>query len=516
MGLNNIIERFQKWDNKKKIAAILLLVGAISTIVLLISWATTPPYSVLFSNLQQEDAGLIIQKLQEMKVPFKARPEGILVPADRVYELRLQLAGMGLPQGGGVGYEIFDRTGLSTTEFVQKVNYKRALQGELARTIRSLREVKDCRIHLSIPEKSIFTTEEERPKASVLLKLLPGRRLTQKQVEGIVHLVASSVNGLETGDVTVVDQSGNILTTKEDEIAMLSNSQIEYQRNLERDIERRVVGILEPVVGKEKVRAKASVTVDFTRKEETLEQYDPDGQVVRSQQNSLEQKITPTNSGVPGVKSNLPGKRASKKGSTGGIRKKTEVLNYEISKVVSHVVRPTGTLKRLTLAVIVDGNYHKDEKTGKSVFEPRSAEELKKYEEIVKKAVGFSAERGDAIQVLSLPFKQTSTPAEVEAAGGFDYERYIIPAIRYGTITLLALLAFLFFIRPLIKQLSVKPVPVRVTATGGQAPTPEIEGGKIQRAITQEEKKDEVIEWARQHPEQAALLIKQWVEEEES
>ncbi len=511
MGLANIIEQVRQWDSRRKLIASVLLILSFASIIMLFSWASAPDYQVLFSNLQTEDAGMIIQKLGEMKVPYKATSRGILVPADRVYELRLQLAGMGLPQGGGIGYEIFDRTGLGTTDFVQKVNYRRALQGELARTIRSLQEVADCRIHLSIPEKSIFSDSEDHPKASVLLKLRPGVRLSRTQVQGIVHLVSSSVEGLTIDNVTVVDQRGNVLTSPADEVASLSNSQIEYQRNLEKDIERRVVSILEPVVGKDKVRARASVTVDFTRKEETVEQYDPDGQVVRSEQKTVEQKLVAGTAGVPGVQSNLPKRRSrGRRTSEEGLRKKTETLNYEISKIVSHVVRPTGTLKRLSLAVLVDGRYSKDEKTGESVFQPRTEEELRQYEEIVKRAVGFSAERGDAVQVISLPFSQQEEPM-AEARKGFDYQRYILPAVRYGTILVLSFLVFLFLVKPLMKQLSMKPPKRAMPMGGGQSLTQEIGAAVRPKEI---ERKDEIVEWAKNNPEQAAFLIKQWVEEE--
>ncbi|HEC97902.1 MAG TPA: flagellar M-ring protein FliF, partial [Nitrospirae bacterium] len=286
----NILDIVGKWDTKKKITLSILLVLTIASIVLLLTWAQMPDYRMLYSNLQADDAGLIVQKLQEMKAPYKTTSTGILVPSDKVYELRIQLAAMGLPQGGGTGYEIFDKTGLGTTEFVQKVNLKRALQGELSRTIRSLQEVSDCRVHLSMPERSIFTDRDEKPKASVLLKLHPGETLSRSQVQGIVHLVAGSVESLTPNNITIVDNRGNILTTRENEGLQLNNTQHDYQKGLERDIEKRIISIIEPVVGKDKVKAKASVSIDFTRTEETQETYDPDGQVVRSQQKLTEQK----------------------------------------------------------------------------------------------------------------------------------------------------------------------------------------------------------------------------------
>ncbi|HEB75360.1 MAG TPA: flagellar M-ring protein FliF [Nitrospirae bacterium] len=502
----NILETINKWDTRKKVILGVLLVFAIASIVLLVAWAQMPDYQVLYSNLPPEDAGLIMQKLKEMKVPYKTVSTGILVPSERVYELRLELATMGLPQGGGMGYEIFDKTGLGTTEFVQKVNLKRALQGELSRTIRSLQEVVDCRVHLSIPERSIFTGSDEKPKASVLLRLRPGVKLSRSQIQGIVHLVAGSVESLTPDNVTVVDSRGNVLTAREDESVMLSNTQRDYQRGIERDIEKRIISIIEPVVGKDKVKAKANVSIDFTRIEETQEAYDPDGQVVRSQQSLLEQKTDTTVAGVPGVQSNLPNRQAGGAASgQAGLRRKTETVNYEISKTVSRIIKPTGTIKRLSIAVLVDGTYVKDDKTGELKYVPRTEEDLRSYEEIVKKAVGYSEERGDEVKVMNMAFQ---TPAEIEDTPEKpDYTRYIIPAARYGTILILSVLVFLFLVRPLIAYLrQQQPTPAAPPAL--QPPTPEIEG----REAPKELPRDEIIEWARNNPQQAATLIKKWTE----
>ncbi len=500
----NILDIVGKWDTKRKITLSILLVLTIASIVLLLTWAQMPDYRVLYSNLQADDAGLIVQKLQEMKVPYKTTSTGILVPSDKVYELRIQLAAMGLPQGGGTGYEIFDKTGLGTTEFVQKVNLKRALQGELSRTIRSLQEVSDCRVHLSMPERSIFTSRDEKPKASVLLKLHPGETLSRSQVQGIVHLVAGSVESLTPNNITIVDNRGNILTTRENEGLQLNNTQHDYQKGIERDLEKRIISIIEPVVGKDKVKAKASVSIDFTRTEETQETYDPDGQVVRSQQKLTEQKTGGMVAGVPGVQSNLPGKRAGRStADKAGLRKQTETINYEISKTVSHVVKPTGTIKRLTVAVLVDGTYLKDEKSGEMKYVPRTEEDLKSYEEIIKKAVGYSVERGDELKVINMAFH--TQPEVVETPEQMDYTKYIIPAARYATILILSILVLLFLIRPLLaylKQQSAAPV-----SSASQTLTPELEGKAAPREIPHG---DDIVEWARNNPQQAATLIKKW------
>ncbi|NOY38731.1 MAG: flagellar M-ring protein FliF [Nitrospirae bacterium] len=499
----NILDIVNKWDTKRKITLSILLVLTIASIVLLITWAQKPDYQVLYSNLRAEDAGLMVQKLKEMKIPYKTTPSGILVPSDKVYELRIQLAAMGLPQGGSMGYEIFDKTGLGTTEFVQKVNLKRALQGELSRTIRSLQEVSDCRVHLSMPERSIFTSTDEKPKASVLLKLRPGVTLSRSQIRGIVHLVSGSVESLTPNNVTIVDNRGNVLTIEEDESLQLNNTQRDYQKGLELDIEKRIISIIEPVVGKDKVKAKASMSIDFTRTEETQETYDPDGQVVRSQQKLTEQKTGGMVAGVPGVQSNMPNKSVGRSAANKtGLRKQTETVNYEISKTVSHVIKPTGTIKRLTVAVLIDGTYLKDEKSGEMKYVARTEEDLKSYEEIIKKAVGYSEERGDEVKVINMPFH--AQPEVIETPEQVDYTKYIIPAARYGTILILSVLVLLFLIRPLLAYLKQQTTPPASPAP--QTLTTELEGKPAPREIP----RDEIVEWARNNPKQAATLIKKW------
>lgn len=292
----------------KKILALLVVIALVITAgILLMTWSQKADQQLLFSNLSDEDAGAIIQKLNEQKIPYTATGGGIMVPADKVYEVRLQLASQGLPQGGGVGFELFDKTSFTMTDFVQKLDYRRALQGELARTIRSLAEVEQCRIHLAIPEKTLFMQKDEKPKASVLLKLRPGRRLSQSQVQGIVHLVSSSIEGLDAKDVTVVNNDGDMLTSDVDENFAETGSQFEYERTYEHDMEAKIISMLEPVVGKGKAKARVAVSFDFTKTEKTEEKYDPDSQVARSEQRNTEKSTGGTNGGIPGIASNLPG-----------------------------------------------------------------------------------------------------------------------------------------------------------------------------------------------------------------
>lgn len=501
-----LIDTIRQWDTRRKIGLLAVLVIVLSSFVLLFAWIQRPDYAVLYSGLQPEDAGKVIQQLRQMRVPYEAKDGAIYVPVEKVYELRMELASMGLPEGGVVGYEIFDRTGISTTEFVQKVNLRRAVQGELARTIRTLQEISDCRVHISMPERSIFVRDNEPAKASVVVELKPGAVLTRKQVMGIVHLVSSSVEGLSPENVKVIDQRGNILNPSEGSEMGLSSSQIEYKRMIEKDLQERVLKLLEPVVGRSGVAVQASVDIDFKKIEETKEVYDPEGQVVRSEEKTTEMNQGQTTQGVPGVTSNVAGRQIRGRGSSqAGLRKQSEIINYEISRSMSRIVYPSGQIKRISLSVIVDGTYVKDPKTQKEEFVPRSQAELAKYEELIKAAIGFNEERADVVKVVSLPIKKEEMPLE-EAPVENPYLRYILPGIRYLVTVVLALMLFLFVIRPLLKSLKA-PAPVQ---RGKTVPPSEIPAEERPQAIAQQ--KDEIKEWAKNHPEQAALLIKQWVE----
>ncbi len=506
-----MIKKIQEWFNslepKKKVALLVVLAVSLGGIILFAFLSREMEYQVLYTNLSDEDSGQIIQKLKEMRVPYRVTSRGIMVPSDRVYSLRLELAALGLPQGGGVGFEIFDKRDFTMTDFVQRLNYQRALQGELARTIRSLQEVEFCRVHLAIPEKGLFAKEGERPKASVFLKLRPGRRLSQSQIQGIVHLVASSVDGLSPEDVTVVDSSGTLLSSPgRGELIALTQNQLEFQQTVEKTLEDRVVAILEPVVGKGKVRAKVSAQIDFTKIEKTEERYDPESQVARSEQKITEKTNRTAPGGIPGVASNIPGKTGTALSATSYSEKKSETVNYEISKTVSHTVVAPGEIKRLTVVALVDGTYIQAEGTKEKKYIPRTEEEMKRFEEMVKNAVGFVAERGDDVRVINMPF--TEEPIMIEERP--DVSKEIVPVVitvaKYSLPILGLILLFLFVIRPIIKAITtpVRRVEMKVPAT-----VAEIEKAMELQGI----RRPDILEWARKNPQKAAQLIKGWIEE---
>ncbi len=516
--MQNIIETIKNWPIKQKIIFFSIIFFSVAGMVILFSWLQSADYRILYSNLIEDDIALIVQQMKEMKIPYKIEFGNVLVPSNMVYDLRLQFAAQGLPHGGSIGFELFDKNNFGTTNFVQKINFRRALQGELARTIRSVTEVDQCRVHLSIPEKSIFVTEKEKPRASILIKLKPGRRLTQSQVQGMVHLISSSVEGLDPNDVTIVNNRGEMLTHQTDDGIGFSSSQLEYQNNYEKAMESRIRDILEPVVGRGKVRAKVTATVDFTRRESTEERFDPDGQVARSEQKDTEKEMTAGKGGVPGVASNLPGK--AKVSSSANIlsQKKNETINYEISKVTKHVINSFGDIKRLTAAVLVDGVYTKQEGSGEMKYVPRSEEELKRYEDLAKKAIGFTEERGDEAKVVNMPFQVV--PREEFSESPREYLPSVITMARYVVPLLIAFFFFLFVLRPLTKALSVPQanqkipeLPLSQAATG-------LEGGIHPKEIPSEEipkvksMKNNVIEWVKKNPQQATNLVKGWMDED--
>ena len=527
MNMPKIIESFLALNNAKKVTYIVMLGAGLWAVAALFNWASQPQYQVLYSNLSQDDAASIVEELQSRRIPYRVGGGGVVsVPQDKIYETRLQLAGTGLPKGGGVGFEIFDKTGFGVSEFTQKINYLRAIQGELSRTIGWLSEIETARVHIVVPERKIFLDDEDKTSASVVVKLRGGRRLKYNQVQGIVHLVSSSVMGLHPQNVTIVDTEGNMLTKPMDGdgVNALTSSQLEYQRGVEKDIERRIKGILEPVVGIGKVKASASVDIDFKRVEKTEERFDPDSVAVRSEQRNKENfSGAGAALGVPGVLSNTSkgGAGGSKGSSPSRSNRQNEVINYEISKVLSKIVEPSGVIKRMSVAVLVDGRYKdvenpKGEKTKE--YSARSDEEIKKFEGLIKNAIGFVAERGDAVQVVNIPFETQSKVAEdvqpVAEPGVF--QKYLPSIIRYGVITFLSLLLFLLVLRPLINGLNTTSSSAGGSSAEGALPDAlrALEEGIEQKALSPAmDIKKRVVELVKENPKQAAQILKTWVKE---
>ncbi len=507
---DNMIDWVKGLPIPKKLMFLGGLTLAISALILTIIIIQTPSYQILFSNLNDEDAGLIVQKLKEQKIPYKFEGNVIKVPHDKVHDLRLQLASQGLPQGGGIGFELFDKTNLSTTDFVQKLNYRRALQGELSRTIMALPEIEQCRVHLAVPEKSVFVRATEKPKASVFVKLKSGKRLSKAQVDGIVHLVANSVEGLDSKDVTVVDSKGEMLTSVSDDTIGMTNSQLERQQTIEKDLENRIITMLEPVVGKNKIRAKVAVSLNLSKTEKTEERYDPEGQVARSEQKISEKSLTGSTGGVPGITSNLPGKTqppsASIKGQTD---KKNEIINYEISKTTSHHVIGPGEIKRLSAAILVDGSYSTQQDTKEVKYVARTEEEIKQFEEMAKRAIGFISDRGDDIKVVNMPFE--AVPAEEITPPKKEIIPIVLEVLKYLLPIIALILFFIFVIKPLMRVATTPKAAEKLSLPADNVQL-QIDQEKIKK-LTAKNPKELVIEWAKNNPKEATSLIKGWLNE---
>ena len=445
---------FKALTPSKRLSIIIVAAVSLISIGMFISFVNQDEYRVLFSNLSAEDTENIIARLKEKGISYKVGSAGdsILVSSERVSELRLDLASLGLPQGGGVGFEIFDRKNFGATEFVQRLNYQRALQGELSRTINSLDEVQYSRVHIVTPKRSLFANEQEKPTASVIIKLKPSRRLQASQVEGIAHLVARSVEGLQPEEITILGSRGNILSKvqSESKSSKMTDSQREYQKSIEEDLVNKIQTILERVVGRGNAVARVSASLDFTSIEKTEEVYDSEEPVPRSLHRKTKISYAPIKAGESTVS---PIKKETNDSYNTEQEEKDETINYEINRVVSKTVMPVGKINRLSVAVLVDGIYHKDNK-GLEEFQPRSKKEMKSLEGIVKNSVGFNASRGDQIVVTSIPFKKIEfETGSNEGSFWGNGLIFLMPLMKYF-ISLIALIFVVFFIlRPLVKLL---------------------------------------------------------------
>lgn len=488
--------------------------GSLGLILGVSWWLERPIYRTLFSDLSAKDAAAIISQLRAEKVPYRLVQGGtaIEVPAERLYELRLDLASQGLPEGGGVGFEVFDKQSLGMTDFMQRINYQRALQGELSRTISWLGGVESARVHLAIPERSLFVSQERRPSASVVVRLARGRTLSPAQVDGIVHLVAASVEGMNPDAVTVVDETGHVLTPERQQGELgagVSGAALAYRQALERSYEERIESLLAPVVGRGNVIARVSATLDFARVERTEESVDPDRTALVSQRTVREesQQAQPA-TGTPGAGGNLTNEPAASQAGPHSERRE-ETASYEVTKIVSHTVAPAGAIKRLSVAVLVAGTYR--EAGGKREFVPRPQEELDRYRELVKNAVGLSEERGDRIEVSSVPF----APPEKEAGGGLlALAGRWAPSLAVRVLGLaFALVAVLYGLRPALLALATRQ-PVGRRALLGPAAQRALPPGGLGGAVAELAAENQAV--AEKHPERAAQLIRQWLEEREA
>lgn len=461
---------------------LMILVAVIGGSVIGLSFLQKEEYQPLFVGLSTEDASMVVAKLKEQKIPYQLGVSGttISVPKERVSDVRLLLASQNsLPGGGGVGLELFDKTNYGMTEFMQNVNYKRAIQGELTRTINQMPGIAASRIHIAIPEKTLFTDKEQDATASVFLKLKQGKILSKEEVLGIVNLVAGSVEGLKPDNVVVVDSSGRILHKSGDGDAgmMLSGQQYELQRNVERTIEESVQSMLDTFLQNSKSIVRASVDLNLRKVEKMEEQYSPDKNAVSAEKKSKEKTVNTRSrvGGVPGVPANLAATTAAKAAAKSGNQaagrpedqntseseKEESNVNYEVSKTVSKIVEPFGDIKRISIAVLVDGKYEKVKtKKGEELkYIPRSQQELDNIKNLVLRAAGFNEERGDKIDVINMPFEVETTSEERGLLGNAENKELAVSLGKYLFYLVVVLCVFLFFLRPLFRMFQKKEAP---------------------------------------------------------
>ena len=530
----------------------LIIAGAVSValVVVLALWAKAPEYKVLYNSLSDQDGGLIISSLNQMNVPYKLddKSGALKVPAESVRELRLKLAEQGLPKGGTSGFELLDNEKFGISQFSEQVNFQRALEGELERTIESLSVIKTARVHLALPKPSVFIREQQLPSASVTLELRPGRALDDGQVNAIVHMVSSSVSRLPTGNVTVIDQNGNLLTSAGINGQGPDTLRLKYTAGIERNIRQRIENILTPVVGSGNVRAQVTAQVNFDRQEQTEERYRPNNvpgkQAIRSQQTSdNQQNGGPLAGGVPGALTNQPSPAATAPIETpepaaASSQNKAEsapakttppakmpapvnqqsshdaTTNYELDKTIRHTQLNIGTLQRLSVAVVV--NYQEDDKGSPR---PLPADVLKQINALTREAMGFSEKRGDSLNLVNARFS-----TEADRPGRFwerpEFTEQMISSGRWLLVALVAFILYRKMVKPLInkqKQVREEEKDARDNAPLAEEPADssmQETARKAQQRINTEILSQRVREMSENEPQIVALVIRGWMGKE--
>src|SRR5437762_9527131 len=501
----------------------------------LILRVTAPQMTTLFTDLTFEDSAAIVKDLERQAIPYELKNDGaiLLVPRDRVARLRVKLAEAGLPKGGGVGYEIFDKSdALGTTSFVQNINHLRALEGELARTIKAIDRIQAARVHLVLPERPLFSRETPEPSASIVLRVRGG--LEPQQIRAIRHVVASAVSGLKPQRVSIVDEAGRLLADgagKEADIAVGEERRTAFEKRMRNEVE----AIVSSVVGQGRARVQLTADFDYNKVTQTSDKFDPEGRVLRSTQTREESSLTAENNGQVTVNNELPGNQTSTTPTARDQSKKSEETNnYEISRTTKTEVTEAGRVNRISVAVLVDGAYSKNEK-GEMVYQDRSKEQLDRIATLVRSAIGFDQKRGDQVEVVNLRFAEApAVPAVVEPTGLLGMLQFtkddVMYVIELGVMMLLGLVVLFMVIRPLVKRIlaaEVVPAPPEpaLALTDGTAelgPGQALIAGSgtaqlIDVAQVQGQVHAQAVhrvgELAERNPNETASIVRQWLSE---
>ena len=524
----------------KQVGLLAGVAAAVAAAIWLVLWSQGPNYSVLYGQLSERESGQVMDALTAAGIEYKLSPSGaVSVPESKVQEARIRLASQGLPQSDSMGIEMIQKESpLGTSSMMETARYQSVLETELARTIVKVQGVQSARVHLALPKPSVFLRDAHKATASVMLQLYPGRRLEPGQVAAIVHLVASSVPELAASDVTVVDQAGSLLNSPDESAEAAANTrQLEYTRKLEESYQRRIIELLEPLVGPGRVRATVTADLDFTVTEETHENYDPQKTAVRSEQTSNEMRKGGDGvEGIPGALSNQPpgtsgapviagaaatpgtpaaqpgAQTAAESGPSSSAQRSTR--NYEVDRTLSYVKQPVGNLKRLSVGVVLD-DWQKVDADGKVTSEPMSDTDVKRFAQLVRESIGLKEDRGDQLNVLNQAFKTNAPIGPVEAPPLWETPWITQLAKQIVGAGLVLLVAFLV-LRPLMKSLTKPSSRLRA---GGEAG--DLEGDRVSisgqggNAIKLSPSFEQQIAAARtlvgQDPKRAAQVVKDWV-----
>ena len=514
-------------------AMIAVTTALVAFFAFVIMRVTTPQMTTLFTDLTAEDSSSIIKDLERQAIPFELRNEGavIMVPKDKVTRLRMKLAESNLPKGGGVGYEIFDKSdALGTTSFVQNINHLRALEGELSRTIRAIDKIQAARVHLVLPERPLFSRETPEPSASIVVRVRGS--LEPAQIRAIRHVVASAVNGLKPQRVSIVDETGRLLADGAggDESTAGDERRSAFEKRMRNEVE----GIVSSVVGQGRARVQLTADFDYNKITQTSDKFDPEGRVLRSSQSREESSATAENNGQVTVNNELPGNQANSGPAARDQSKKSEETNnYEISRITKTEVTEVGRVNKISVAVLVDGAYSKNEK-GEMVYQDRSKEQLDRIATLVRSAIGFDQKRGDQVEVVNLRFAEApSVPPVVEPTGLLGMLQFtkddVMYVIELGVMMLLGLVVLFMVIRPLVKRILAAEVVPSLTheaapaltdgsaeGAAGQALLPgavslidvaQVQGQVHAQAV------HKVGELAERNPNETASIVRQWLTE---
>ena len=535
--LQQTLQNLNALSQRQKIAGAAALALVIALLAGVLLWNRAPDYAVLFSNLDERDGGQIIAALTQQNVPYRMSANGsaILVPQAQVHETRLRLAAEGLPKGGLAGFELMDGQKLGISQFNEQVNYQRALEGELSRTVQAIDAVASARVHLAMPKQTAFLRDDQRPTASVMVNLRAGRILDQNQVAGIVHLVSSSVPRMSAEGVKIINQDGALLTVQADPLmrAGLNANQLEYVRAMEKAFIERIENILAPMVGKDNFRAQVAADVDFNQVEQTAETYKPNptpDQAIRSQQTNEVINPLPGAQGIPGALTNQPPVPATApltapavgagagQGAQGVLNaNRSAVLNYELDRNIQHIKQAVGQLKRLSVAVVVN-NRSIPAPDGTPSTVPLTDEEIARITNLVREAVGYNADRGDSINVANSEFAAELREPVLPVWKDPDMIDLGKEGLNWLLVLLVVLLTYFGVIRPLLRTVvPPKTKPESETAEGEEAEGEEGEEG-VRVTLSGEaegesfeERLERARNLARNDPKMVANLIKEWM-----